>query len=134
MAELIVKNYQKADQVRSFVGHGHLDVVTFDLITMGRAIFEPGFRWSADVKPLAGTESCDLRHTGYCLSGRMHIRMDNGDEQEIAAGDAFDIPAGHDAWVIGDEACVMLDFTAAEEYAAPMKEGKVEVAPAATIH
>ena len=67
-------------------------------------------RWSESVKPIAGTDSCEFHHKGYLLAGRMHVRMDDGAEAELAAGDAVDLPPGHDAWVIGDETCVLIDF------------------------
>jgi uncharacterized cupin superfamily protein len=71
------------------------------------------------VKPLAGTESCQAAHTGYIVSGRMHIRMDDGPEGELGPGDAFICSPGHDAWVVGDEPCVALDWSAATDYAKP---------------
>jgi hypothetical protein len=74
-------------------------------------VFEPGWRWSQDVAPIANTATCQVRHLGYVMSGRMHVRMDGGTEADIKAGDVMDIPAGHDAWVVGDEPCILLDFS-----------------------
>jgi class 3 adenylate cyclase len=71
--------------------------------TIGRATIEPGWRWSIDVGPLVGTQSCMVRHLGLALNGRFHVRMDDGAEVEIGRDDVFDIPPGHDAWVVGDE-------------------------------
>lgn len=82
-------------------------------------MFEPGWRWSDDVKPIAKTDLCEISHLGYCLSGQMTVRMGDGTEAEIHAGDVFAIPPGHDAEVVGDEPCVMLDFGEATEYAKP---------------
>ena len=105
-------------EVRPFKAHGHVDVVTLGDFTMGRGVFEPGWRWSEDVKPIAGTESCQNRHTGICLSGHMHVRFDNGEEAEVGPGDVMVLEPGHDAWTVGDEACVVLD-TSIGAYAKP---------------
>jgi quercetin dioxygenase-like cupin family protein len=86
-------------------------------ITVGRGVLEPGWRWSEHVQPLAGTDSCEASHTGYVLSGRMRVAMADGVEGEAGPGFAFVIPPGHDAWVVGDEPCVFLDFTGMDEYA-----------------
>jgi hypothetical protein len=91
--------------------HGLVQLVRLGSITIGRARFEPGWRWSNDVKPIAGTASCMVHHTGYAISGRLHVVMDDGSEFEMGAGDAHDIPPGHDAWVLGDEPYVGLDFS-----------------------
>jgi hypothetical protein len=95
---------------------GHLPV-TLDNVTVGRAVFESGWKWSECVKPVAGTDSCQVPHVGYVVSGRINVVMDDGQEQEYGPGDAVVIPPGHDAWTVGDEACVMLDFAGADEYA-----------------
>src|ERR687898_3610723 len=110
------KNMGSPDEVRSF-DNGRMDVVTLDNVTVGKATFEPGWRWSKHVKPIAGTDSCQVPHVGYVVSGRMHVRMDDGSEQEVGPGTAVTIPPGHDAWIVGDEACTMLDFSRAEQYA-----------------
>ncbi|MFC9691331.1 cupin domain-containing protein [Kribbella sp. NPDC056951] len=103
---------------RTFKDHGHLDVVTLGEFTLGRAVFEPGWRWSEDVKPLAGTDSCQTHHTGLCLSGQMTVRFNDGQELDLGPGDVVDIDPGHDAWTVGDEACVILD-TGIAGYAKP---------------
>jgi len=103
---------------RPFKDHGHMDVVTLNDFTLGRGTFEPGWRWSEDVKPIAGTESCQVHHTGFCLSGQMTIQMNDGAEFSISPGDVVDIDPGHDAWVDGDEACILLD-TGVAAYALP---------------
>lgn len=105
-------------ETRQFQAHGHLDVVTLGDFTLGRGTFEPGWRWSEDVKPIAGTDSCQTSHTGICLSGRMTVRMDDGTEAHMGPGDVVTIPPGHDAWVDGDEPCVFLD-TGIAAYAKP---------------
>lgn len=112
------KNLEKPDERRDFKAHGHLDLVDFPgELSIGRAIFEPGWKWSNDVKPIAGTAACEAPHAGYCLSGAMTIRMVDGDEFTIRAGDAFGIPPEHDAWVVGDEPCVMIDVGGYRSYA-----------------
>ena len=83
----------------------------------GAGVFEPGWKWSVNVKPIAGTDSCQVSHVGYCLSGRMTIFMDDGTTAEITAGQAVAIPPGHDAEVTGDEECVFVDFGEISEYA-----------------
>lgn len=86
-------------------------MVTLDGVTVARAEFQPGWRWSEDVKPAAGTELCEVTHTGYVVSGHQCVRMADGTEVQLAPGDAFVIAAGHDAWVVGDAPCVTLDFS-----------------------
>jgi hypothetical protein len=105
------------DEHRPFVRHGGVDVVALGGTTIGRARFEPGWRWSVDVKPLAGTSSCQVAHVGYVLSGRMRIVLDDGRAAEIGPGDGFVCPPGHDAWTIGDEVCVLVDLAGMDTYA-----------------
>jgi quercetin dioxygenase-like cupin family protein len=111
------KNLDSPDESRSFE-NGRLDVVNIGNVTVGRAVFEPGWQWSKHVKPIAQTESCEVPHVGYVVSGRMGIKMDNGEEREFGPDDAFVIAPGHDGWTVGEEPCVVLDFSGgAEEYA-----------------
>ena len=84
---------------------------------VGRIVFEPGWRWSDHVKPIAGTDSCQAAHTCYFLSGRMKVVMDDGEEIEYGPGDFAIMPRGHDAWIVGDEACILLDFGGLKGYA-----------------
>ena len=112
------KNLDKPDEIRNFA-HGELGVVTVAGVVVGRAVFQPGWRWSTDVKPIVGTESCEAAHTGYIVSGCMHVVMDDGAEGDLGPGDAFIISPGHDAWIVGDEPCVALDWSAAASYAKP---------------
>jgi quercetin dioxygenase-like cupin family protein len=119
MAGLKVKNVKKPDETRPFADKGHLDLLKLGDLAVGCATFEPGWRWSQHVKPLAGTKTCEASHTGYCLAGSMRIRMDDGEEQDINPGDAFTIEPGHDAWVTGKDTCLMLDFSGFEDYAKP---------------
>jgi mannose-6-phosphate isomerase-like protein (cupin superfamily) len=103
-----VKNIAEPDEHRDFP-RGHVEAVRMGGHELDHVVFEPGWRWSASVRPIAGTASCVVEHYTYVISGRMHIRQNDGTEAEIGPGDVALIPAGHDAWVIGDEPCVMLD-------------------------
>lgn len=119
MSSITLKKFGRADEVRPFQAHGRIELVKFGELSIGRGVFEPGWRWTADVGPIAKTRSCEAAHTGVCLTGRMRVTMDNGETQEIGPGDAFTIPPGHDAEVLGSETCVLLDFTGFASYALP---------------
>jgi Cupin domain len=119
MASLEKRNIESPDEMRPFRAHGHADVVTIGDFTLGRAIYEPGWKWSEDVKPVAGTDSCRVRHTGICLSGNITVRANDGTEETYRPGDVFVIEPGHDAWVDGSEPCVLLD-TGMAPYAKPV--------------
>jgi len=106
MAILEAKSFETPDEVR---GRGR--VVTLSGATVGLVVCEPGWRWSVDSKPLAGTTSCETPHLGYMISGRLRVRMDDGTEGEIAAGSAFQISPGHDAWVVGGQPCTWVQFS-----------------------
>jgi hypothetical protein len=105
-----------AADVRKF-DKGHMDVVRVGGTSIGRGVFEPGFKWSECIKPIVGTPSCQLSHVGYVLAGRMKIAMDDGEELVIEAGQAIHVAPGHDAWTLGDEDCVILDVEGAEAFA-----------------
>ena len=98
-------------------GMGEVEIVKVGDGVVGRATFQPGWRWSEHVKPIAGTDSCQAAHFGYVVSGRQRAIMDDGTELEFAAGDVVTIPPGHDAVVVGDEPCVVIDFAGMEHYA-----------------
>jgi hypothetical protein len=118
MAGLTIKNFDSPDETRPFEGKGEARVVDLGAGHMvGKGIFEPGWRWSENVKPIAGTDSCQAPHLLYCISGRMKVVMDDGSEAEIGPGDVGSIEPGHDAWIVGDEACVMVDFGGFAQYA-----------------
>lgn len=114
---LEIKTFDEPDETRPFEGRGWADVVNVAHRSVAEGHFEPGWRWSANVKPIAGTESCQVSHLGYCRSGRMRIHMDDGTERDIGPGTVVAIPPGHDAEVVGDETCVLLDFGEIDEYA-----------------
>jgi hypothetical protein len=114
MAE--AKNLSSADEVRTF-DKGKLEIVEVDGRQVGRATFQPGWRWSECVKPIAGTDSCQVEHFAYVVSGRMGLQYDDGSAQEVGPGDLAHMPPGHDAWILGDEACILVDFMGAPNYA-----------------
>jgi hypothetical protein len=104
------------DDTRDFE-KGKVEIVNFGNVTIGRAIFEPGWSWSKCVKPIVNTNSCQAPHTQYVISGRLKVVMDDGTEEEFGPGDAAIIPPGHDAWVVGNESVVAIDFTGLKDYA-----------------
>ena len=104
------KSFDEAQDQRAF-DHGHAAVVELAGMTVGQVTFEPGWRWTTHLAAVAGTDSCRALHTGVLLRGRLHIRMDDGRETEAGPGDALVISPGHDAWVLGTEPVVMIDWT-----------------------
>ena len=116
MPENVVRSFDAPDDTRDFE-KGVLDLIKVGALTFGRETLEPGWRWSEHVKPLAGTELCEFHHVGYQVSGRWACEDRDGKLLEIVPGDIFDTPPGHDAWVIGDEPCVTLDFQGIADWA-----------------
>ena len=112
------RRFSEPSDVRTFA-HGRVDVVELDDNIVGQMTYQPGWRWSNDIKPIAGTDSCQFHHLGFTLSGRGHIEMPDGSSMDIGPGDVFEIPPGHDAWVVGDEPWVSVDFEAMRTYARP---------------
>ena len=104
------------DETRTF-DKGRMQVSSVGGSAIGRFVLEPGWKWSTSVKPVVKTDSCQQIHTGYIVSGRMRIRMDDGTETEAGPGDVAYIPPGHDAWIVGSEPCIGIDFTGARTYA-----------------
>ena len=118
MTALIRMSLDVPEETRSFVGDsGVLQVVNVEGGAVGRATFQPGWRWSEHVKPIAKTDSCQAAHVGYFIAGRMKVVMDDGTEDEFGPGDLMICPAGHDAWIVGDEPCVVIDWAGFAEYA-----------------
>jgi len=117
MAQIEIKNFDSPYETRPFEGKGKAHVLNIGGGVVGKAVFEPGWKWSENVKPIAGTDSCQVSHLGYVISGRMKVYMDDGSEGEVGPGDVMAIPPGHDAEVIGDEPCVSLDFGEFGDYA-----------------
>ncbi len=117
MLEVVLKRFEEPDETRVFE-KGKLEVVRIGGMTVGRATYEPGWRWSEHVSPIAGTPLCEVEHVGLVLSGRAMAAMQDGTEVELAAGSLFHVPpAPHDSWVIGDEPYVSLHFMGADQYA-----------------
>jgi class 3 adenylate cyclase len=116
------KNLRKPDEVRTF-SNGHLEIFHLGDTVVGRSVFEPGWRWSADVQPVAGTEWCEVHHQGVTISGRIRVVMSDGPEMELGPGDLFEIPVGHDAWVVGDEPWVSVDFAGRRYFATASSTG-----------
>ncbi|MGW4383139.1 cupin domain-containing protein [Kitasatospora sp. NPDC004531] len=118
MAGLVRMSLDSPEEVRPFEGgKGQVALVNLKAGGVGRGVFEPGWRWSQHVKPIAGTDSCQASHAGYVISGRMRVEMDDGQAEEFGAGDVMVCPPGHDAWVIGDVACVVIDWQGFTDYA-----------------
>ncbi len=109
------KRFTEPSDVRT-IPRGRIDVVELDDTIVGRMTYEPGWRWSVDIQPIAGTDTCQYHHLGVTLSGRLHVQMPDGTELEIGPGDVFEIPPGHDGWVVGDEPWVSVDFEAMRTY------------------
>lgn len=118
MSGIVRRGFDSADETRRFEdGKGRLDLLNTDHGPVGRAVFEPGWQWSEHIKPIAGTASCEVAHVGYIVSGRMKVVMDDGDSVEAQPGDFIQIDPGHDAWVLGDEPCVVLDWQGYGDFA-----------------
>lgn len=109
-------SFASPDEVREFP-NGRAEIVKIGDSEIGRFVFEPGWRWSNDLKPIVGTDSCEAPHFQYHLSGRLAIRMDDGTEFVAEPGDVTSLPSGHDAWVVGDEPAVVVDWWGASNYA-----------------
>jgi quercetin dioxygenase-like cupin family protein len=111
--QLQAKSIDVPDETRTFGSKGRIEFLHLGDVTAVRATFQPGFRWTEHARPVVGTDLCQARHVGYVISGRSGIRLADGTERELAAGDFFDVPPGHDAWVIGDEPYVTVDIALA---------------------
>jgi hypothetical protein len=110
------RSYAEPDEVREFP-NGKAEILKVGGAEIGRLVLQPGWRWSNDVKPAAGTELCEAPHMQYHVSGRLHIAMADGTEFEAVPGDVTSLPQGHDAWVVGDEPVVVVDWYGASNYA-----------------
>jgi len=111
-----LKSFGKPDDVRTFP-KGRVELVNIGGATIGRAVFEPGWRWATSVQPIAKTKSCEAPHFQYHVSGVLRVKMDDGTELDCRPGDVSLLPSGHDAWVIGDEPAVVVDFQGMVDYA-----------------
>jgi len=111
--DVILKLFEQPDEVRTFE-KGKFEIVRIDGMTIGRATYEPGWRWSLHVGPATGMSSCPVEHVGLVVSGRATAAMGNG--AQLCSGDIFHIAPGHDSWVVGDEPYVSLHFLGADHY------------------
>jgi quercetin dioxygenase-like cupin family protein len=118
-SKLQVKRGNAPDESRPFAGKGQAEIHKIGNGSVMHGVFEPGWKWSEHIAPIAQTKSCQAPHLGYVVSGRMRIRMEDGTEEEMGPGDFFKISPGHDAWVVGNERCVLVDFAGYENYAKP---------------
>jgi hypothetical protein len=116
MAHMQKKNLAEPDKLRVF-DKGRLELVSLGGVTFGRATFQPGWRWSTSVKPLVNTRSCEAPHLQYHISGRLHVVMDDGSQEEFGPGDVSLLPPGHDAWVVGEDPVVVIDISGMGDYA-----------------
>ena len=115
MNEVVLKRFEKPDETRTFE-KGKFEVIRVGELTIGRATYEPGWKWSEHVGRGLGEPLCRVEHVGLVVSGRAAVAMESGEVIEIEAGDAFHIKGGHDSWVIGDQPYCSLHFSGADEY------------------
>jgi hypothetical protein len=116
MATAEYKNFASPDETRTFE-HGKVELITMGSGTVGRLTLDPGWKWSVHVKPIAGTQWCEAPHFQYQVSGRLRVQMSDGTEFDLGPGDVSMLPSGHDAWVVGDEPVVLVDWHGATNYA-----------------
>jgi quercetin dioxygenase-like cupin family protein len=114
--DVVIRRFDQPDETRTFE-KGKFELVRVGEMSIGRASYEPGWKWSRHVGAAIGATSCRVEHVGQVLSGRCMVRMDNGKEYELRAGDFFYVAPGHDSWVLGEEPYVSLHFLGAEAYA-----------------
>jgi hypothetical protein len=118
VSKLDVKSHDTPDELRS-PNKTKVEVVRLKEFTLGRLTMEPGWKWSDCIKPVVKTDSCQVSHVGHCISGRIHIQMNDGSETTITPGTSYTIPPGHDAWVEGSEPFVCVEVLSAEQFARP---------------
>lgn len=122
MPRLQAKSFAATADVREFP-HGFTSVLQLEETVVGYGVYEPGWRWSTDMPVLARSATCQMHHLGYAISGQLHVLTDTGDELDIHAHSLYEIPPGHDAWVVGDERFVTLDWSSARGWAKLLHEG-----------
>lgn len=116
MSKVVHRDFGEPDEVREF-GNGRAEILETEGGVIGRLVLEPGWRWSKDVKPIAGTDLCEAPHFQYHISGTLRIVMADGTELDATPGQVTYLPSGHDAWVVGDEPVVVVDWSGASDYA-----------------
>ncbi len=115
MSPLEKKNLSQPDEVRTSE-KGRMELVTLGDITIGRATLQPGWKWSTSMKPLFNHDSCQASHLQYHVSGRLHVVMEDGSEEEFVSGDVSLIPPGHDAWVVGEDPVIVIELSGLVHY------------------
>ena len=120
MARLQRKDVAKPDEVREFPGGSRVEIFQLEDVVVGRTVWLPGWRWSDVVKPIAGTDQCEYHHLGYSISGVFRVAMPDGTEMEIPPNHVYEIPPGHDAWVVGAEPWIAIDWAGMRSFARPM--------------
>ena len=118
VTKLEAKSHGSPDEIRN-PDKTRIEIVRLEGFTLGRMTFEPGWRWSESIKPVVKTDSCQVSHVGFAVSGRLTVRIKDGTQKTIVAGDSYTIPPGHDAWVEGNERFVGIEVMSAEQYAKP---------------
>ena len=121
MPRLQSRRFDSTDEVRTFP-YGRAEVLMLDELPVGRAVYEPGWRWTTAMPAIAGTTTCQLHHFGYAISGLMHVVTDDGQEVDILPDSIYEIPAGHDAWVVGDEPWITVEWTSARSFGVPPED------------
>jgi class 3 adenylate cyclase len=119
MAKVQSSSFRRPDNVRRF-DHGRVELVNLGESSVGRQVIEPGWRWSEHVKPLAGTEWCEYHHFGLVIAGRLHIEMADGTSMEVGPESVYEIPPGHDSWVVGDEPWIGIAWSGIRSFGAPL--------------
>ncbi|WP_131740258.1 cupin domain-containing protein [Actinomadura roseirufa] len=119
MTQIEVKSFEKPDETRQFKEKGKVELLELGARTAFRAEFEPGWRWTVNVRPVVGTDLCETAHFGFVASGRLRITMADGEQRDIGPGEVYLVEPGHDAEVLGNETCVAYDFGEVADYAKP---------------
>jgi class 3 adenylate cyclase len=122
MPRLQARSFTASGDLRAFP-HGHTSVLQLDETVVGYGVYEPGRRWSTDMPGIARSATCQLHHVGYAVSGQLHVQTDAGEELDVHGHSLYEIPPGHDAWVVGDEPFVTLDWSSARGWATMVHEG-----------
>ena|ERR1700736_1791230 len=112
----MIKHFEDPDEVHNLT-KGRFEIVHIGGLTLGRATYEPGWRWTTHFRPSADTDLCEVEHVGFVVSGHCVAEMADGTRIDLKAGDLFHVPPGHDSWVVGDEQYVSLHFTGVDKYA-----------------
>lgn len=129
MAGLEIKNQGSPDETRSFGEMGRVELWNLGGRTLGREVLKPGWRWSEHVQPMTGRPFCEVTHVGFCIAGRLKLRTRDGEEAEVGPGDSFYIEGEHDAWVLGSDDFVAVDFGDVQDYARRSQEAAASPPP-----